>query len=197
MEIPLNVKVQCSDQEAGRTICVILDPLNDRLTHIVVSEGGIFSTERLVPIGLILESTHDGIKLKCTLAELREMESFTETEFIPSVNEGTFLWPYYATMDPGIVAIERECIPKDELAIRRGDTVYATDGSIGRVDEFLVDPKNDAVTHLVMREGHLWGRRDITIPVSQIERFDSDTVYLKLIKAQVAELPTVAVRRKA
>jgi uncharacterized protein YrrD len=196
MEIPLNVRVQCSDQDAGRTICVILDPLKDQVTHLVVSEGGIFSTERLVPVGLILETTHDSIKLKCTMAELREMESFTETEFIPSANEGTFMWPYYSTMDPGVVAIEHERIPKDELAIRRGDAVYASDGHIGRVDEFLIEPASDCVTHLVMREGHLWGRRDVTIPVSQIERFENDTVYLKLTKAQVSELPTVPVKRK-
>lgn len=197
MEIPLNVQVQCADRDAGHSVCVILNPVKDQVTHLVVRESDLFSAERLVPIDLILETSHDAIKLKCTLSELKEMESFTEAEFIPSPNEGTYLWPYYSTMDPGVVVIEHECIPRDELAIRRGDTVYAQDGEIGRVDEFLVEPKNDSVTHLVMREGHLWGKRDVTIPVSQIGRFESDTVYLKLTKKQVEELPTVPVKRKA
>ena len=197
MEIPMNVKVQCTDGEAGRSVCVILDPVKDEVTHLVVKESGFFSTERLVPINLVLETSHDMIKLKCSVAELREMESFTETQFIASPNEGTYLWPYYATMDPGIVAIEQEYIPKDELAIRRGDTVFALDGGIGRVDEFLVDPKSDVVTHLVMREGVLFGRKDVTIPVAQIERFENDTVYLKMTKKQIGELPTVPVKRKA
>lgn len=197
MEIPMNVQVQCADGDAGHSVCVILDPVKDQVTHLVVRESGLFSTERLVPIDIILETTHDAIKLKCTLSELREMESFTETEFIPSPNEGTYLWPYYSTMDPGVVVIEHERIPRDELAIRRGDIVHARDGRIGRVDEFLVDPTNDSVTYLVMREGHLWGKRDVTIAVSQIDRFESDTVFLKLTKKQVEELPTVPVKRKA
>jgi len=63
------------------------------------------------------------------------------------------------------------------------------------VDEFLVDPKNDIITHLVLREGHLWGKKDVTIPVSEVDRIADDAVYLKLGKEVIATLPTVPVRR--
>jgi sporulation protein YlmC with PRC-barrel domain len=75
--------------------------------------------------------------------------------------------------------------------VRQGARVEATDGRVGRLDEFLVDPANEHVTHLVMREGHLWGRRDVTIPVSEIDLIEEDTIYLKLDKEQVGALPTV------
>jgi hypothetical protein len=42
-----------------------------------------------------------------------------------------------------------------------------------------------------MREGHLWGQKEITIPVSAIARVEEDTVYLKLDKAGVEALPAV------
>ena len=32
------------------------------------------------------------------------------------------------------------------------------------VDELLVDPENEHITHLVMREGHLWGQKDVVYP---------------------------------
>jgi hypothetical protein len=46
-----------------------------------------------------------------------------------------------------------------------------------------------------MREGHLWGQRDVTIPISKIDRMEENTVYLKLDKESVEALPTIPVRR--
>jgi sporulation protein YlmC with PRC-barrel domain len=94
------------------------------------------------------------------------------------------------------VPIEHEHVPAGELAIRRGARVEAADGHVGRVDEFLVDPANGHITHLVLREGHLWGQKDVTVPVSQIERIEEDTVYLKLDKHSIGALPTIPIRRR-
>ena len=91
--------------------------------------------------------------------------------------------------------LEHEHIPVGEVAIRRGTSVEATDGRIGKVDEFLVHPENDVITHLVLREGHLWGKKDVTIPVSEIDKIAEEAVYLKLDKKAVEALPTVPVRR--
>ena len=67
---------------------------------------------------------------------------------------------------------------------------------MGKVDEFLVDPQNDNISHLVLREGHLWGQQDVTIPVSEIDKITEDAVYLKLDKNDITTLPTVPVKRK-
>jgi hypothetical protein len=56
-----------------------------------------------------------------------------------------------------------------------------------------VDPVTEHVTHLVMREGHLWGQRDVTIPVSEIDRLGENTIYLKLNKDRVEALPSTPV----
>jgi hypothetical protein len=47
-----------------------------------------------------------------------------------------------------------------------------------------------------MRTGHLWGVRDVTVPVNQIGSVDGDTVYLKLDKSAVGALPAMKVRRR-
>ena len=59
----------------------------------------------------------------------------------------------------------------------------------------MVDPNTNHITHLIMREGHLWGEKDVTIPVSNIERIEEDTVYLNLHKKDIEALPTIPVRR--
>jgi hypothetical protein len=64
------------------------------------------------------------------------------------------------------------------------------------LDELLLDPQSGAITHLQMREGHLWGKKDVSIPVADVDFADEKTVYLKIDKAAVAALPAVSVKRK-
>ena len=195
MDIPLNVMVQCTDGEAGHSVCVIVDPIKDQITHLVVKEKGLFGIERLVPANLILETSQDHIWLNCNLKDLEKTGSFTESEFVPYPSGEGYTWPYYPIEEEGFI-LDHEKIPRNELAIRRGDRVNAADGPIGRVDEFLVDPKTDSITHLVMREGHLWGQKDITIPISQMDHIESGAVFLKLSKTDIENLPSVPVKRR-
>ncbi len=69
-------------------------------------------------------------------------------------------------------------------------------GRVGRLDELLVKPTSARITHLVVREGHLWGQKDVTIPIEQIDRIEEDGVYLKLDKHGVVALPTTPARRR-
>ena len=55
-------------------------------------------------------------------------------------------------------------------------------------------PRTTASPHLVLREGHLWGKKDVTIPLDQIDRIEEDVVHLKLDKAAVEHLPSVRAR---
>ena len=103
------------------------------------------------------------------------------------------MWPYYAPV-ASFMTLEKEHIPADELAIRRGAGVEAVDGHVGRVDEFLINPSDDHISHLVLREGHLWGQKDVTIPMSQIDHFENNTVYLKLKKLEIEKLPGIPIR---
>ena len=115
---------------------------------------------RLVPVSMVLESTPNFIRLRGTEEELAQQQRFIQTEFLEV--EGSFLsgspilMPPYPIPRWESVPLEHEQIPPDELAVRRGTRVEATDGRVGRVDEFLVDPVSDHITHLIMREGHLW-----------------------------------------
>ena len=105
------------------------------------------------------------------------------------------IWPYVG-MQPGI-GIDHENTPSDELAVHRGSQVHATDGHIGEVEEFVINPANNGITHVVLREGHFWNRQDVTIPVTHIDHIDNDSVYLTLNKQQIEALPALAVHRRS
>jgi hypothetical protein len=128
-----------------------------------------------------------------------KMPVFERIQFVPSTLTGYYgspyfmMWPFYAP-ESADIPLAKDHIPADELTIRRGARVEAVDGHIGRVDEFLINPGNDHITHLVMREGHLWGQKDVTIPVSQIDHYKDNTVYLKLDKWDIGRLSSLPVR---
>ena len=194
MDIPLNATVLCRDGEGGHSACVIIDPIKDQMTHLVVKGKGILSPDHLVPIHFIIETSEDRITLSCLLADLAKMEPFTEAEFLPYSISGGYAWPYFSSAEAAGILLEHERIPVNELAIHRGDAVLASDGVIGRVDGFIIDPATDSICYLIMREGHFWGQKDVTIPVSQINRIVSESVYLKITKKQIEGLPAVPVK---
>ncbi len=71
--------------------------------------------------------------------------------------------------------------------MRPGDKVHAVDGEIGRVRGFFVNPSDDRVTHVLLEEGHLWGRKEVAIPVTAVTRVDQG-IQLNLTKEQVGDL---------
>jgi hypothetical protein len=204
MDLPMNANVHCADGHGGHSTYVIVNPVDQQVTHLVVKEHKPPFIERLVPIDQVVETTSNLIRLRCTQDELEKMEPFIETEYlvanIPNyeVLRGIYrVWPFVVPEETRYIPLEHEHIPPGELAVHRGAWVEATDGRVGQVDEFLVDPKNGHITHLVLREGHLWGRKDVVIPVSAIVRSEEDAVYLGLDKRSIEALPTIPVRRLA
>ena len=201
MEVPLNVEVHCTDGRCGRSTHIILNPATEQMTHIVVREKQPSRIERLVPAVLIGRTAAEVIVLDCTLEEFSALEPFNQTEFVygdlphhatdPNL---TLLWPYVVPAKR-VVGDKIRPIPPGELAVRRGARVEATDGRVGRVDEFLIDPDSGGITHLCLRETRLRGDRVTCIPVSDIDEIREKVVYLKADKKTIASLPSVSVKR--
>jgi sporulation protein YlmC with PRC-barrel domain len=208
--IPVGVGVECADGVCGTSTHVIINPVKNKVTHLVVKQREFPHVERMVPIEWVSQTTSNLVQLKCTRDKLNHQDRFIENEYvqfepldIPPYGPAPFTggiylhWPYLVSESDRYVTVKHEHVPPGELAVRRGAQVEATDGHIGRVDAFLVDPKDEHITHLIMREGHIWGKRDVTIPISQIDHFKENVVYLKLDKEHVEALPTIPVHRWA
>jgi sporulation protein YlmC with PRC-barrel domain len=209
MEIPLNAHVLCTDGEYGRSEYVLINPVIDQITNLVVKEDSFPNKETIVPVDLVAESSDDGIQLRCSKADLEKMDPFIKTTFIEEkvpenfsryggglyMMGSTYYMPFVTQDITMYEPVEKKQIPPGELAVRRGTRVEATDGKVGTVDEFVVNPKNGHITDLVLREGHLWGKKDVIIPVSEIGETREDAVFLKLNKKQIEALPTFPLNR--
>jgi uncharacterized protein YrrD len=194
MDIPINVQVICRDGHCGQTTHVILNPKTDQVTHVVVQEYAFSDDQRMIPIDQIVESSPQMIQLRCCKDDLVRMEHFTEAEFFTTAYPHGF-W-YAPTAEPSVFILTHELVPPGELAIDRGARVVAKDGPIGHVDEFLIDSTSQFITNLVLREGHLWEQKEVTITLAQIERIEDDTVYLKLSKSEIEKLPKKPLPKK-
>jgi hypothetical protein len=57
-----------------------------------------------------------------------------------------------------------------------------------------MDQDTRRVSHVLLAEGHLWGRKEVAIPISAVRSVE-DGIELRLSKKDVADLPPVAVDR--
>jgi uncharacterized membrane protein/sporulation protein YlmC with PRC-barrel domain len=204
VEIPVEASVECSDGPCGKSVTVIVNPATRKVTYLVVQDKSFLEPEqRMVPIEEVVETTSELIRLRCTRDQLSNMEPFVKVRFIEDQWDEPAYWaalddiyyagPYVTPSMPLYEQIER--VPPGEVAVHRGAWVEATDGHIGTVGELVLDPDSEQITHFVLREGHLWGKKEVILPLSALDRVEEDTVYLKLDKAAVEQLPSLPLTR--
>ena len=193
MDFPIDVNVFCVDGQYGKTTAVVVDPDTERVSFVAVSDPERMYTEYLVPVSKISGVENTKIKVNCTKADVEKMDKFSEAEFLDI--------PYYGydslegMTDPIANIYRKEKVLKDSVVISKGMAIEATDGFVGNIDELVIDRESGAITHLVMRTGHIWGSTEISIPVSQIKEIDSLAVYLDRDKNSIETLPAVQIRR--
>ncbi len=202
----IGADASCTDGGCGKVTCVVVNPVTRAVTHLVVEPKHHYDRGRLVPVDLV-DATTDEVRLRCTLAEFEELDPAEETQFLPGTPgypgydpEQVMFMPYYG-MGMGMAGagaygpqtVTYDAIPLDEVEVRRGDHVHATDGHIGRVQGLVIKPDNHHVTHVLLQEGHLWDRKEVAIPIGAVIGVD-DGIRLNLTKQQVQDLPPVDIQ---
>ena len=203
--IPVGSKVICSDGKEGKSTAVVVDPATKAVTHVAVVEKSLLhGEERLVPIEKVEKTTRDVIYLNCPLAEVLQMPAFTNTRYLEIDNgEAGYAYssPYmsmhgdFHDIQPQYVTVRDQVLPEGKVAVQRSMLVEALDGPVGEVGELLIDPQTRQVSHFLLRKGHMWGKKEVAIAVSEIERGDEDTIYLKIDKAAIDQLPSLPLKR--
>ena len=197
MDLHLNAHVECLEGRIGRLENIILNPKTERVTYLVVRGNDLQNTERLVPERLVNEATHDTVFLSISKKKFEGMKHFIQEEYIPS--NITLYMAEQAGWNigtPAAVFVEHEAVPAGGLAVHKGAKVFATDGHAGKVDDFLVEKKTGRITHLILLEGHLWGKKDISVPVNLVDRYEDGNIFLKIDKNGVETLPIIDMKGK-
>jgi sporulation protein YlmC with PRC-barrel domain len=224
-EVPFEIgtQVSCTDGSCGELSRVVVDPVARAITHLVVEPKHGHKPGRLVPVDLA-QTVPGGIRLNCTQAQFGQLDPADETQLRPASgwpgltgygSEQALSWRYYglswgagtgdgtgldSSAGPGrghaVREVSYDSVPLGEVEVCHGDAVRATDGDIGHVDGLVIDPRNHEVTHVLLQEGHLWGRKEVAIPIKAVTSVD-DGVQVSLTKEQVGDLPPVDIDHPA
>lgn len=214
-EFIIGAEVSCSDGDCGKLRRVVVDPVARAVTHLVVEPKDREGLARLVPLDLV-DAMAGETRLRCTVAAFEQLDSAEETQFIPgssgyaAYGPGQVVsMPYYGlgggigvpgAMDVDMAGVSQtvtyDKVPLGEVDVRRGEHVHATDGDIGRVQGLVIDPADHHVTHVLLQEGHLWGRKEVAIPISAVTGVEGG-IHLSITKQEVQDLPSVDIDHPA
>jgi len=202
----IGASASCTDGACGTVSRVVVDPVGRAVTHLVVEPSHRQGLGRLVPLDIV-DATSGTIRLRCTLEEFERLDCAEETRFVPGTigsedydPEQVIAWPYYGLGGPAVtgdpfvgvpMTVTYDTVPLDEVEVRRGEHVHAADGKIGRVQGLVIDPRSRHVTHVLLQEGHLWGRKQVAIPIGVVTGLDDEGIQLSITKQQVQDLPPV------
>jgi sporulation protein YlmC with PRC-barrel domain len=223
VQFTIGERVTCSDGACGTLRRVVVDPVASAITHLVVEHWHEEMRARLVPVELA-DASGGEIKLRCSRAEFEQLPPAEERNFVADKGYPGYdpihvlTLPYsalgggYAAIADGILADREELaagagghgdrrptytydsVPAGEVQVRRGEQVHATDGEIGVVEGLVIDPANHHVTHVLLKEGHLWGSKEVAIPIGAVTDVRIG-IRLNMSKQQVADLPPVDIDR--
>jgi sporulation protein YlmC with PRC-barrel domain len=201
----IGADASCTDGACGKVIRVVVDPVARAVTHLLVQPRHWPGLGRLVPLDLVDAATPSEVRLRCTRAEFDELRFAEDTDFAPGASlrqypgysaEQMLMLPYYGRIAAEDMPREDEpagahgSLPPGEVGVRRDKRVYAADGEIGRVEGLVIDAGSHRVSHVLLQQGHLFGRRQVAIPISAVTGV-VDNVQLSITKQQVENLPPV------
>jgi hypothetical protein len=90
----------------------------------------------------------------------------------------------------GPSSITWDTLPFAEVAVRGGEHVHATDGDIGQIQGLVMDPGSRQVTHVLLEEGHVFGRKVVAISIGAVTEVNENSIQLNITKQQVKDLPS-------
>jgi len=197
--IIIGTPVVGTDSPLGHVQRVIIDPDARTLTHLAVEPAHFRAGGRLVPTGLV-DGVANEIRLRCSHEEFLSLALSDVTEI---VGPGNVRVPYEAgaqtplqiggvqrgSSDGPVVHKEvSDIVPAGKVEARRNEPVYTTDGMIGSVQRFSVDLVANKVTHVVLAEGLLRGKKLVAIPMAEVTTMEGG-IGVRLTRQQVKDLP--------
>lgn len=116
MQPKLKSKVYSADGEVGEVRRVVLDPLSQDVSHIVVGSAATGLVERQVPMGQVQTVTDDTVTLRCTTAEFSALPLFKRADYVTTHEVEIAHLEDHLHVTPGEVLVP---LPELERSVKR------------------------------------------------------------------------------
>ena len=194
----IGADVSCTDGVCGKVSHLVIDPRARTATHLVVNDRQFHG--RLVPLNLVgVDATTGKIRLRCTIAKFEKLDPADRTMLLegsgadPDVRDQNQLQFRRSLASQWLAdppSVTYDTLPSREVAVRGGEHVHATDGDIGQIQGLAIDSGSRQVTHVLLQEGHMFGRKVVAVPIGAVAGVNEDGIQLNITRQQVKDLPS-------
>jgi len=200
--------VRCADGAARELADIVVDGPSKRVTHLVVQPKHRHEDARLVSLELVGEDPKGGVSLFCTAETLDGFEPVREYAYLPAGEqpeesgqwdvgvEDVLVVPSFEPLDvaePELdpnVNLMYDKVPKGEVELRLTSSVYSSDEHrVGSVNGAVVG-EDGLISVLTVQRGHLWWRREVSVPVDAIASLENDVATLAVEKGELKKFPS-------
>jgi hypothetical protein len=208
MNLALGSTVHCSDGAVRELADLVVDAPARRVTHLVVQPKRQHDEARLVSLELAGEDETGGVSLFCTEETLDGLERVREYAYLPAGQqpEESAQWDVgvedvlvVPSVDPLDMAepeldpnvnLMYDRVPKGDVELRLTSSVYSADEHrVGSVNGVVVG-EDGVITMLTLQRGHLWWRREVSVPVDAIAALENDLATLAVAEDELKRFPS-------
>ncbi len=200
--LTIGADVSCTDGVCGKVSRLVIDPRARTVTHLVVNDHQLQG--RLVPLSVVdVDTTTGTIRLRCATAEFEKLHptdvtvSLLANDADPESSNDQLLLHSLGRRLLDLPSATHNTLPSGEVGVRRGDHIHATDGNIGQIQGLVIDPGSHQVTHVLLQEGHAFGRKNVAIPIGAVTEVNQNGIQLNIAKQRVKDLPSAYHRGSA
>jgi sporulation protein YlmC with PRC-barrel domain len=202
-------------KEAGKLHAVVLDPRENRVTHLAVNTGPFFPEPGFgdpkivaVDIDMLKDATDDGVALALSSAEFEKLPLYEHTHFfaVPddvAVEEATPSSGLSRLWDAGVaiatslanlgtgIAIPAEHFQRAsfERHILNDTPVWRVEPNVylGDVERVLVDEETDAIVSLVVKRGEFFPD-EVVLPIHYVTEIRDGLIHAQIPEEQLGAL---------
>ena len=189
----IGADVSCANGVGGKVSRVVIHLRAHTVTHLVVNDRQFQG--RLVPLNLVdVDAATGKIRLRWTIAQFEKLGPASMTvplqgnDADPDNSDDQVQWRGTGWLADPVGYLRRPS--PGEAGVRAGEHVHAADGAIGQIQGIVIDSASHQVTHVLLQEGHVFGRKVVAIPIGAVTGAGENGIYLGITKQQVKDLPS-------
>lgn len=215
MQVKHDARVITNDgQDVGRIDRVVIDPRTRMPSHLVVCRGGLFATDRVLPIEWVGEAQVSELLLRIDPHELESLPTFEETSYVAgeqaegirSKDRGLYALPYYyyppvhaerkvaAFLYPDVygqglpMPVAHKDLDRPPYPDVGARAMSGDSQYVGEVEDVIADADTGHVTHFVISRG-LLVKDHILIPLHWILSAPPDELRISVSARLIGRLP--------
>ncbi len=215
IKITKNMSIYGTDNEKlGDVKQIVVDPLTSEITHLVITQGFIFTVDKVLPMAFITKQVDGSLYVDRQVDEL-DLRDYEETFYVKEddpevivdkddvhIPTSVYYYPplvsrhegYYWGMprryagDP-VKLVRRVNVPEDSLLIEKGMNIYSLDGDhVGDVYSVHLDENTNRITHFIISQG-LFFQDYKLIPTFWVEEVSEKGIHIAVGTERLEKLP--------